>query len=398
MGLAVLAIAIADLVLMLSWPQWSSWSQGHAWSANALWGRAILALLFIGLNETGRLLIRRLPETEDMPYMLINGTIFISSLLFMAISYGLSGSICIGLMMIFPVMTAHFLGHERLASVVLAASAIILTLGSLLSPQPFVYSSVLMNLTTIPSLMMALYGLPLLLLAFQFGRYVNALVQSSHTHVTRLQSLATTDGLTGLINRRLFNNQLSAEVARAKRHHSPLCLALFDIDDFKKLNDVYGHQIGDRILQELGAVIQHNIRECDAFARYGGEEFALILPETRQVEGADLMERIRKTVAQHVFCLPDNPLTISISVGVAQLDNKHHHPDALVQQADAALYEAKHQGKNRVVYGVLTVPKVTYNSNAAASYAGQDDYTDSGHSVHERYTAPRSHQFQAPLH
>lgn len=406
MGLAVLGIALVDATLMLTWDGWANWASSHSLSANALWGRAILALLYIGINEGGRLFIQRLPEREDIPYFLINGTIFISSLLFMAISYGLSGSICIGLMMLFPVMSAHFLGHGRLASAVLIASTIILIAGSLLSPEPFVYSTILMNRLQIPGVVMALYALPIVFLAFQFSRYVNALVQSSHTHVTRLQSLATTDGLTGLINRRLFNNQLSSEVARAKRHHSPLCLALFDIDDFKKLNDVYGHPVGDRILQELGSVIQHNIRECDIFARYGGEEFALILPETRQVEGADLMERIRKTVAQHVFCLPDNPLTISISVGVAQLDTKHHHSDALLQQADAALYEAKHQGKNRVVYGVITVPKVQYQSQAAQTQTqphapqpySQMTAQQASHNATLYDSNESQHHFQAPLY
>lgn len=371
MGLFVLALAITDSVLMLSWTGWDTWQGHHPWAINMLWSRGILALIFVGLNELGRMSLQRIPEQESWPYDLFNGFLLTSSLLFIAVSYGLSGSAALGLLMIFPVISAHLLGHHRISVTLLIASILVLVVGSLAFPEPLIYSTILLNQPSIPSMMGLLYTIPIVLLIFQYSRYVLALVHSSTSHVSRLQSLATTDGLTGLINRRLFDNYIQAEVARAKRHHSPLCLSLFDIDDFKKLNDVYGHQIGDRVLQELGSVIHHNIRECDILARYGGEEFALILPETRQVEAADLMERIRKTMAQHVFCLPDNPLTITISVGVAQLDLKHHNAEALIQQSDAALYEAKAQGKNRVVYGVLTVPKVNYTPKNKSSYSSE---------------------------
>jgi diguanylate cyclase (GGDEF)-like protein len=200
------------------------------------------------------------------------------------------------------------------------------------------------------------------------ARQVSGLMQSSSTQVTRLQSMATTDALTGLINRRLFNLQLQGEWSRARRHHSALCLALFDVDNFKKINDTYGHPVGDRILKELAALVAHNLRDSDIPARYGGEEFALILTETRQMEAAELMERVRVLIERHVFCLPDNPQTVTVSIGVAQFDPKAHtRPEDLVGQADAALYEAKHQGKNRVIYGVLPVPKVSYKSSRSTA-------------------------------
>ena len=97
--------------------------------------------------------------------------------------------------------------------------------------------------------------IPVILATFHYGTFITALVKSASSQVNWLQSLATTDGLTGLINRRQFNHRLQAEIARARRHHNPLSLALFDIDDFKKVNDLYGHPVGDRILKELGALI-----------------------------------------------------------------------------------------------------------------------------------------------
>lgn len=210
-----------------------------------------------------------------------------------------------------------------------------------------------------------------LLVWFQLGHYIATLVASSNHQVNRLQSLATTDTLTGLINRRLLMHQFQAEFSRARRHQTSLSVAMFDIDHFKKVNDIYGHQVGDRILKELGALIHENVRDCDTVGRYGGEEFCLILPETRQTEAADLMERLRIMVERHVFCMPDNPLTVTISVGLAQLEHRTHHTkEDLILQADAALYEAKQQGRNKVVYGVLPVPKISYTS-ASQRMSGQ---------------------------
>ena len=183
----------------------------------------------------------------------------------------------------------------------------------------------------------------------RYGQQVGFLVRQQQSEVEELQSLASIDALTGLMNRRQFNNRLSGEIARAHRHRSTLSLVLFDIDNFKRLNDFYGHPTGDRILKELGQLIAANVRESDIAARYGGEEFALILPETRQIEAYDLLERLRRVVEKTVFCLPDNPLTLTVSIGVTQLDLERHTMYDFVQEADQALYDAKRNGKNRVV-------------------------------------------------
>lgn len=202
------------------------------------------------------------------------------------------------------------------------------------------------------------------LVYFHFGTLVGHNVRQSVERVSKLQSLAATDALTGLINRRQFNLRLQAEVSRARRHRSPLTLALFDIDDFKKLNDFYGHTVGDRILRELGQLLVSNTRESDVTARYGGEEFAIILPETRQMEAYEFLERLRSLVSKTVFCLPDNPLTITISIGLAQFDPQAHTVAEFVNQADAALYEAKRKGKNQVVYGSVVPAKISLTPQA----------------------------------
>jgi diguanylate cyclase (GGDEF)-like protein len=182
------------------------------------------------------------------------------------------------------------------------------------------------------------------------GLSLSKLLQSHHHQVESLQSLASTDALTKLVNRGQFNHRIQAEISRAKRHHSPLSLALFDIDNFKHLNDFYGHPVGDRILKELGALIAENVRESDIAARYGGEEFALVLPETAEKEATDLLERLRQMIAETVFCLPDNPITLTVSIGVAELAYRQRQANALelIERADQALYQAKAQGKNKV--------------------------------------------------
>lgn len=172
-----------------------------------------------------------------------------------------------------------------------------------------------------------------------------------------LQSMATTDMLTGLINRRYFDRRLAEEIARAKRHESNLTLALFDIDFFKRINDTYGHIVGDRILKELGELVLANIRECDISARYGGEEFALILPETTQIEASDLLERLRQLIESYTFMKDETPVLVTISVGIAQFDPEYT-PEDFIKQADAALYQAKKTGRNKVIYGTFTTPKL----------------------------------------
>lgn len=162
---------------------------------------------------------------------------------------------------------------------------------------------------------------------------------------------AVTDELTGLANRRRFQETLAREVERARRFDIPVGLVMLDVDDFKKINDTYGHQVGDRVLREVGRIVRKGSREIDTPARYGGEELAMVLPET-SIEGAfEAAERVRREIEQLAVATSEGELRLTASFGVATQSGGAADSRELVEVADAALYEAKAAGKNRTVRG-----------------------------------------------
>jgi diguanylate cyclase (GGDEF)-like protein len=167
----------------------------------------------------------------------------------------------------------------------------------------------------------------------------------------QLAELATTDGLTGLYNHRHFYARLTEEVKRAKRYQHPLTMIMADIDLFKQYNDTLGHVAGDKALKIIAGLVSENARENDLVARYGGEELAIILPETPLETARLVAERMRSIIASapelaEVAISPGKSLTMSF--GVAQLDDVTDSAKGFVRQADALLYRAKQQGRNRV--------------------------------------------------
>jgi diguanylate cyclase (GGDEF)-like protein len=165
----------------------------------------------------------------------------------------------------------------------------------------------------------------------------------------RAEEEAITDELTGLSNHRRFRQILGKEVERAKRFDRPLSVVMLDLDDFKAINDNYGHLQGDRVLREVGRVLRAESREVDEPARYGGEEFAIALPETR-IEGAmEVGERIRRRLDTVRIPLDghEGEIRIRASVGVAGSPEQTADVRTLIKAADQALYRAKQQGKNR---------------------------------------------------
>ena len=165
-----------------------------------------------------------------------------------------------------------------------------------------------------------------------------------------LQELATRDGLTGLYNHRMFYIWLSDELARAQRVNRPAALLMIDIDHFKRVNDVHGHLAGDAVLKELGELLSLQARAIDHVCRYGGEEIAVILRETDIEGAAGVGERLRAAAAAQPFDVgAQAPVRITISIGVASWPGHGDSVEALVAAADAALYAAKRQGRNRVV-------------------------------------------------
>ncbi len=161
-----------------------------------------------------------------------------------------------------------------------------------------------------------------------------------------LQQLATTDSLTGVYNRHKSNEELRVEIARAKRYHSTFALVMIDIDHFKVVNDTYGHDIGDYVLQEFSAIISNLIRESDRFGRWGGEEFIIILPELEEEQMMPFAHKLKEAVATHVFKEID-PITISVGVTVF---HENDTQKTLLKRVDQALYQAKKEGRNRVVF------------------------------------------------
>ena len=166
----------------------------------------------------------------------------------------------------------------------------------------------------------------------------------------RLRLAAITDGLTGLANYSEFRETLGREFTRTRRYGGMVSLLMLDIDHFKAVNDAYGHEVGNTLLQHVAKSMQRLVRETDFVARYGGEEFAVVLPQTALDDAARLAERMRQTLAVGVRLQSLPELTITASIGVAcSNDPRAHSVGDLVNLADGALYVAKHGGRNRVI-------------------------------------------------
>lgn len=329
-------------------------------AGSRLIGMAVTTGLFLLINEVSLRSFKRHPRLDELTLEKLSLLLPLGGSLLLAITYLFSGQLGILLLGGLISLQSQLFGHNGIARILLIMFTLLYVISIPLG-YPLILGFTPNDFSLMPMSAKVLIMLtPLALAANHYGNIVASSVRTTSSRVSKLQSLAATDGLTGLINRRQFNQQLDAEIARSKRYRKPLSLALFDIDDFKKINDFYGHTTGDRILKELGQLITQNVRESDTAARYGGEEFALILPETGQIDAYELLERLRAMIERTVFCLPDNPMTATISVGVAQLDLSEAKGYEIIEKADAALYEAKKLGKNQVVYGTLTPPKVNY--------------------------------------
>jgi two-component system, cell cycle response regulator len=167
--------------------------------------------------------------------------------------------------------------------------------------------------------------------------------------VAELDRMSRRDALTGLLNRRSLQDVLPQEVARSRRHGQPLGVAVFDLDHFKHINDTYGHQGGDVVLQAFAAVASETLREGDALYRYGGEEFVALLPNADAAGALSAARRVVAAVASTPVAVRDLRVRMTVSAGVAALTEDLADGDALVARADQALYEAKQAGRNRAL-------------------------------------------------
>ena len=166
----------------------------------------------------------------------------------------------------------------------------------------------------------------------------------------RLEIMAITDSLTGLYNRRHLETILKEEFKRTFRYKTPLTCMMIDIDNFKAVNDAFGHHAGDAVLKETAKIITENAREADTVARWGGEEFIVILPQTKKEEALQAASRILKIIAEYNFPdIPDERITVSI--GITSIPHPSLNIDTeekLIHTADCALYEAKRKGRNKI--------------------------------------------------
>jgi diguanylate cyclase (GGDEF)-like protein len=170
-------------------------------------------------------------------------------------------------------------------------------------------------------------------------------IQNAH-HVERVRQLAYIDGLTGIFNRRYFEMRIAEEIERARRFDTRMAIIMIDIDQFKRLNDEFGHLLGDEVLRQVSSIFSQHLRKIDVVCRYGGEEFIIALSQTDPESAFRVAEKLRKVVAGWQF--PGVPRSVTISAGVAVLPEDGINRDDLVKAADSALYMAKQSGRNRV--------------------------------------------------
>lgn len=167
-----------------------------------------------------------------------------------------------------------------------------------------------------------------------------------------IEQLAMTDSLTGLYNRRYFDQRARDEINNARRNYQPLTTIVLDIDDFKRINDTYGHSAGDIALIKLAHIMKQELRSCDVVSRVGGEEFHILLVNTPECVAVRIAERMRQAIKASPIVLgspSEEPACLTCSFGIASLKADDQHIDCVLQRADAAMYEAKRRGKDVVV-------------------------------------------------
>lgn len=172
----------------------------------------------------------------------------------------------------------------------------------------------------------------------------------------KLETLSRTDRLTNLYNRGYWEERLEHEFRRFRRSHAISSLILFDVDHFKRVNDVYGHPAGDEVLRRLAGIVRESVRATDVAGRYGGEEFGLVLVDTPAPDALVLAERLRKAMAALVIDTEAGDITVTISLGVVQITAEIAGHKHWIECADHALYQAKRGGRNRTVaysFGVV---------------------------------------------
>ncbi|WP_374573700.1 diguanylate cyclase [Acinetobacter sp.] len=299
---------------------------------------ALLACFYLfKLKKDIRLLDMILPVSTAcsmalwMSLLLQSHSPWASSYIYASVIFILMANLCIQVRFKPALYSTAFIGLSALAGA-----------QQLLSPQ----EALLFLLTFSPIVLFSLYISWSSALSAR-RNFLRCLLDDWNLH--RFENLAHTDELTQLYNRRQF-----VHMAERRIHEWPTpassCLLMLDVDYFKKINDAYGHDSGDRVLQVIAGTARKEMRQSDVLARFGGEEFIALLPETHIQDAMIIAERIRQRIQQeYLYLKPDQPLSFTVSIGVAELKSHKQQLDELVKQADIALYQAKENGRNCVV-------------------------------------------------
>lgn len=252
------------------------------------------------------------------------------------INYLAGPGFSIALFYLLPVSLVAWLVGRRAAILVSLASAA----GHVLTEQ------MLGHLDTRPSILY--FNAFAWLGGFLFVTYFVSALRRSHDHE---RELARTDDLTGVINRRSFFEASQQEINRARRNKHPFTVAYMDVDDFKLINDRYGHSIGDMVLRSVSQTIKSNIREIDVVARLGGDEFVILMPETDEAAAQTVVSRVHGNVMEKIR---EYGWPITFSIGVVTWTTAPRTVDVMLKQADDAMYEVKNNGKNQVTHHKLS--------------------------------------------
>ena len=280
--------------------------------------------------------------------------LFTASVVMVGLCWGVGGWLLLPEELAFRAVVFFFL--IGMASAAVAVYAIhwvgaILTICALVLPITLEF----LLQDTLPERLMGLAAVLYVVAAYRSLRITDHFVQSFHSLSYELQeakeraeTLARTDFLTGMNNRRSFYHLCETSFRLARRHGQDLAVILFDIDEFKTINDAHGHAVGDEVLKNLSRIVADTCRDSDIAGRVGGEEFAILLPQTNAENAHELAERLREQMEQSVLHTDRAGVKFTASFGVAQLFPACETLEALVAAADGAMYEAKQRGKNCV--------------------------------------------------
>jgi len=188
-------------------------------------------------------------------------------------------------------------------------------------------------------------------------RIFNEMVAELQQTQTKLEELATTDALTSLANRKQIMKKLFNQFEYYQRYRTEFSVLMIDVDHFKKVNDVHGHLAGDAVLKQMAAIFLNSLRNVDSAGRYGGEEFLVIMAEPAGDKAQQAAERIRRAVNNHTFTYENSSLKVNISIGITKISNRDENEHSLISRADRALYQAKRNGRNQVVYLSDNIPE-----------------------------------------